>query len=199
MNPAPRWCVRRSMLEDRSEELNAAPAGGFVLRHLTAADEVAFREAVEAFCVSDPGWSFAFEYDDSEPFARYVERLEGWRHGRGVPRTFVPNSYYVGVVGGEIVGRVSLRHELNDFLAACGGHIGYGVTPGFRGRGYATRMLGLALRRAADLRIERALLFCNDENLASRRVIEKNGGEYNGRVRHPEGQMMRRYWIETPR
>ena len=186
------------MLGDPSEILNAASAEDLVLRPLRVDDEAALREAVEAFHRSDPAWLFAFDYDPSELFPRYLERLEAWRNGRSLPSGFVPSSFFVGVVKGAVAGRVSLRHELNDFLSAYGGHIGYGVVPGFRGRGIATEMLRLALRHASDLQIERALLFCDEENLASRRVIEKNGGEYDGQVRHPEGQIMRRYWITTP-
>lgn len=61
------------------------------------------------------------------------------------------NTFLVGVVEHEIVGRLSLRHYLNDFLARIGGHIGYGVTPAHRKKGYATEMLKQALPICSSL------------------------------------------------
>jgi hypothetical protein len=48
----------------------------------------------------------------------------------------VPETVYWGVVDGEYIGRVSLRHVLNPHLEQWGGHIGYQVRPSRRGRGY---------------------------------------------------------------
>ena len=92
----------------------------------------------------------------------------------------------------EIVGFLALRTRLNDWLLNEGGHIGYSVRPSRRQEGHATRALGLAVRRAAELGIERALVTCDDDNAPSARTIERNGGVYedtrNGK---------RRFWIET--
>ena len=75
-----------------------------------------------------------------------------------------------------MVGIINLRHELNDFLRDYGGHIGYSVHPAYWNRGYATQMLALALRESDALGLRELLLTCSPDNLASRRVIEKNGG-----------------------
>ncbi|MFE3317521.1 GNAT family N-acetyltransferase [Nocardia sp. NPDC059195] len=95
-------------------------------------------------------------------------------------------------VDGEIVGFLSLRHELNEFLRAEGGHIGYSIRPARRRQGHATRALALALARAAELGIDDALVTCDDNNVASARAIERCGGTlddvHNGK---------RRYWIRT--
>jgi predicted acetyltransferase len=92
----------------------------------------------------------------------------------------------------EYVGRMSIRHELNDWLAEAGGHIGYDVRRSRRGRGHATAMLRAALAVARDLGIERALLTCDDDNVASRIVIERNGG-----VLEDERDGKLRYWVPT--
>jgi predicted acetyltransferase len=92
----------------------------------------------------------------------------------------------------QVVGFLALRHELNAWLLEEGGHIGYSIRPARRREGHATRALGLAVRRAAELAIDRALVTCDEDNVASARTIERNGGVYedtrNGR---------RRYWIDT--
>ena len=74
------------------------------------------------------------------------------------------------------LGRINLRHHLNEGLSEIGGHIGYDVRPTARRRGHATAMLAAALPRAAELGIDQALVTCDAENTASRKVIEANGG-----------------------
>jgi len=77
----------------------------------------------------------------------------------------------------KIVGMVNIRHELNDFLIERGyGHIGYGIRPCERRKGYATKQLRLALEKCAELGIKKVHVGCNEDNEGSRRTIEKNGG-----------------------
>ncbi len=101
------------------------------LRQIIVSDERAFRAAVADFKCYDPDWTFAFHFDEKTDFAKYVQKVKDWSEGKDLGE-FVPNTFLVAVVGSKIVGRVSLRHELNDFLLREGGHIGYGVNvPGF--------------------------------------------------------------------
>ncbi len=90
--------------------------------------------------------------------------------------TFVPATHLWALMDEGFVGRISIRHELNDALRAVGGHIGYDTVPSFRGRGVATEMLRLALPVARGLGLAEVLVTCDDTNAASIRVIEKNGG-----------------------
>lgn len=168
------------------------------LRPLRVEDEAAFRAAVDEFKAAEPHWQFAFCYDPTASFADYVRRLERWSRGEDLAEDFVPNTFLVEVVGEVIVGRVSLRHELNAFLERYGGHVGYGVVPSQRGRGYATEMLRLTLPIAVSLGLARLLVTCDDDNVASIRVIEKNGGVFEGfttslGLERPG----RRYWIDV--
>jgi predicted acetyltransferase len=106
---------------------------------------------------------------------RYVAALTGstpetWPDG------YVPQSTFWWVAGSEYLGRLSLRHRLTPHLLVEGGNMGYEVRPSARGQGHATAMLAAALPLAAALGIEFARMDCDDDNDASRRVIEKNGG-----------------------
>jgi len=134
------------------------------------------------------------------PLRRYLQVLEDQRRGINLPPNHVPMTFLFAFVETRIVGRVSIRHSLNDFLSRVGGHIGYVVVPEFRRRGHATTLLGRALRIAhEELGIARVLVTCADDNVGSIRTIEKNGGILESVVRGPEGRPIRRYWIETPR
>ena len=76
------------------------------------------------------------------------------------------------------IGEVSFRHELNEMLQNFGGHVGYGVRPSLAGQGFATLALRMTVERANNMGIKELLLTCSPDNPASRRVIEKNGGEF---------------------
>lgn len=86
------------------------------------------------------------------------------------------STYFAISENNEIVGCIELRHSLNENLATIGGHIGYSVCPKDRRKGYATKMLKLVLQEARRLGIEKVLLTCNVDNIASRKTILKNGG-----------------------
>ncbi len=166
------------------------------LRTLRPEDEPSFENAVAAFKDEVPPFEFAFEYDESTPFSEYVKKLEGWSLGKGLPDNCVPATFLVGVVDGHIVGRLSLRHCLNDFLERIGGHIGYGVVPQYRKQGYATEMLRQALPICESLRIKKVLITCDVDNQASMKTIERCGGVFENETNDPELEIQkRRFWI----
>ena len=107
-------------------------------------------------------------------------------------RAWVPSTFLVADVGGEVVGRTSIRHELNDYLAALGGHIGSAVRPAYRGRGHAREILRQSLVIA---RAEGVLVTCDDDNIASRRTIERVGGVLDDVRAVPGAPLKRRYGI----
>ncbi len=111
----------------------------------------------------------------------------------------VPETILWYVEGDEFLGSISVRHGLTPMLELWGGHIGYAVRPSAWGRGYASTMLALMLDHVREhLPLNRVTLTANARNLASIRVIEKNGGILRDTVPHPwvEGDEGRRYWID---
>ena len=108
----------------------------------------------------------------------------------------VPHSMLYGFLGNEIVGRVSIRHELNEKLRYRGGHIGYAVAPRFRRRGYAIAMVKQALDYCRELGLKEIMVTCGDENTASWKVIEYFQGRLQDKIWDDEDEeMIRRYWI----
>ena len=95
------------------------------------------------------------------------------------------------------IGEVTIRHRLNDALLRRGGHIGYGIRYSEWNRGYGTRLLALALEKAKERQLSPVLLTCNDDNLASARVIEKSGFTLADKVvntNNGKTVLSRRYW-----
>ncbi|MFN8469839.1 MAG: GNAT family N-acetyltransferase [Caldilineaceae bacterium] len=104
---------------------------------------------------------------------------------------------YWAMEAGLMVGSIRLRYTLTPALRQVGGNIGYDVRPSRRNHGYATRMLALMLVRAREAGLDRVLLTVDVDNIASVRVIEKNGGvlECQGMV-EVHSAPIAHYWIQ---
>ena len=110
-------------------------------------------------------------------------------------RGFVPSTlYFLVAEANRIIGAIHFRHELNDRLRADGGHIGYGIRPGERKKGYATMMVELLLKKLGD-DYDQVMISCGDKNTASAKTIEHNGGVLEDIVERGGG-FTRRYWIK---
>lgn len=169
------------------------PAGGLRLRPFDVDDEVAATRAHEELAAE--GFTFLLDRDRVDTWAEYLTLLDRQHRGRDPRPDRVPSSFLAVTVDDVLVGRVSIRHELNAFLAREGGHVGYAIVPAHRRRGYATRALELA---AADLhdRGERpTLVVCDADNDASRAVIERCGGELVERTTRRTGEPLLRYHL----
>lgn len=134
---------------------------------------------------------------ETDDFDASVQRAKDHVCGIGLPEGWVPFNTYWLVCKNRIIGTCELRHRLTEALRKCGGHSGYSVRPSERRKGYGTGMLGLVLQKAKALGIERVLVTCSDDNIASARVIEKNGGKLADKIpsEHRDAPT-RRYWIE---
>jgi predicted acetyltransferase len=108
----------------------------FTLRRLNKSDEAAFLEAIGQWDHAS-GFVFTRDYESGMVFSDYLARLEANERGENLPPGFVPDTTLFAFVQGKIVGRLGIRHRVNDFLLKIGGHIGYGVVPAFRRQGYA--------------------------------------------------------------
>lgn len=125
-----------------------------------------------------------------------LETLRKEAAGEDLRPGWVRSDFLVAEVAGVPVGRVSLRHELNDQLRQVNGHVGYAVAPEHRRRGHATEMLRQSVARLAGRGVEQVLVTCEADNAGSAAVIETNGGVLED-IRDVDGRMIRRYWIDA--
>ena len=136
--------------------------------------------------------------EQAASFSAWLEQTRNVRDGVNLPAGWVPASTFFALrpADGCIVGVVNIRHTLNDFLRRQAGHIGYGVRPGERRKGYAVRMLALALDECRRLGLHSALIVCDSDNLGSVRTIQKNGGILENEMEETNGTGKRHYWVE---
>lgn len=112
---------------------------------------------------------------DYNHFLEWIELKRNWSEGKKLPEGFVPDTTYVLVDDDKYVGVFNLRHYLNDFLREGAGHIGYCISKEYRGKGYATKGLKMALDKAKEKDIDEVYLSVNKDNPASLKVQIKNG------------------------
>ncbi|EOS8269095.1 TPA: GNAT family N-acetyltransferase [Bacillus cereus] len=134
---------------------------------------------------------------DPSNFPAMVQELLDAHNGINLPDSWVPDStYWLVTDHNRIVGAVNIRHSLTEHLFNAGGHIGYGIRPSERRKGYAMKLLALSLEKAKQLNITKALIVCDEVNTASEKTILHNGGLRDEDFIEEDGNVVRRFWIE---
>jgi predicted acetyltransferase len=137
--------------------------------------------------------TYGSSWQSPAEFQRFIDAVRAEeREETPRPDNFVPTTSLWWVDDEAFLGRLSIRHRLAPGQAGLrNGHIGYEVRPSARRRGHATAMLAASLPYARRLGLTSVLLTCDDDNEASRRTIERNGGVPD----EPIDEKLR-YWIE---
>lgn len=95
----------------------------------------------------------------------------------------------------RIIGTIQLRHFLTDELKDHGGHIGYGIRPTERKKGYGKQQLLLVLQIAKDMKIPKVMITCDKDNIASSHTAMSCGGILTGENLH-KGKEQQIYLID---
>lgn len=139
------------------------------------------------------GTSYLQKYDVYEEWMKFVldNEKEGTKH------TEVTASVFLAIreEDNKLVGMINIRHTLNGYLYNFGGHIGYSVRKTERRKGYAKEMLKVALAECRKLEINKILLTCDANNIASIKTIKSCGGILENEVLNDK-TLIQRYWIE---
>lgn len=134
--------------------------------------------------------------DKNQTFEEFVQMWRDQSKGKKLHKGQVPATMYWLIDEGEVIGRIHLRHELNDFLLNYGGHIGYYIKPSKRRMGYGAKILQLGLTIARKMGMSKVLVICDVGNVGSQKIIEHCGGVLEDIVEQDENKpSKRRYWI----
>ena len=131
-------------------------------------------------------------------FSSYIQSLTDESKGINLPEGYVPCSHFWLIDENQsILGAVRIRHNINnEFLTLEAGHIGYDIAPSFRRNGYGKTILKLALTKAKALGLHKILLTADEDNIASRKIIESNSGKLENIVMGKVfPNLLARYWI----
>ncbi|PKD97825.1 GNAT family N-acetyltransferase [Macrococcoides caseolyticum] len=161
-------------------------------RKLTIKDKIAFEEYMREWNNPEEIVPTATNYSRYSSFEDMIEKLDMRESGQD----WVNNTTFFYFIDGVIIGAANIRHKLTKDLLNTGGHIGYGVARSYRGQGYATKILQESLVFARSIGIEKALITCDEDNIASSRVIIKNGGLEDKPYLQSDGIKSRRFWID---
>ena len=131
--------------------------------------------------------------NDYHNFDHYLANLDNLHP----TETHVPSStfFLCDEQNGRLLGAVNIRHYLNDYLLQYAGHIGDGIRPTERNKGYGTEMVRLALDQCKKLGIFKVLMVCDKDNVASAKTIIKNGGVLQNEFVDEKGKLQQKYWI----
>ena len=175
------------------------------LREVTKQDEEEIIEMYDEYIISEliPGIDRFegirdFEKLEKLSFNDWIEDLEKNKYEENLPETYSPHTLYLAVNdNNKIVGAIGIRWKKVPVLMTFGGLIGYSIRPSQRGKGYASEMLKLALDKFKNTNIKDILITCKDFNIASKKVIEKNGGIFENTYSNvDDGYTYLRYWIK---
>ena len=145
-------------------------------------------------------WSLLEQYRTTEEFEKVIRTINNAKIGKEIG-DFAPSvTYWVKAVNSnKLIGSVNIRYYLTKEGFETWGHIGFGVRPSERKKGYATQMLLFALSECRGMKMEKVLIGCLEENIASAKTIEKCGGVLENIVEHEyngENVFIKRYWFE---
>lgn len=155
-----------------------------------------FLEAAAELRQTDRAETEEAQVDSAEKFADYVDRLLKNRIGERLHPGYVASTELWLIDRGEYIGRIGLRHDLeNEYLKNIGGHIGYVIRPSMRSKGYGTKILELGLKKAHEMGYDELMITCDEDNYASRKIIEKNEGEFMGNITDPKSKRTKRRYI----
>ena len=176
------------------------------LREAKLEDEKIIREMYEEYMSNDPIPGIDrfeglrdLEKLEEKSFKEWIDDLEKGKDEKNLPSTYSPHTLYLAINDEEkLVGAIGLRWKMVPALITFGGLIGYSIRPSERGKGYASEMLKLGLEKFKNAEINNVLISCKDFNIASKKVIEKNGGVFEDvYINKEDGYNYLRYWIEV--
>lgn len=173
------------------------------LKEPTMEEKEEIERMVKEFAEANDEYPFEglgnFKKVHEESYEEFYKGLEVNKHIDDINPNWANQTSYVLIdKNGHIYGAANIRHELKGKLFEIGGHVGYAIRPSERGKGYGTLQLELLLKKIDEMGIERALITCRENNIGSKKTMEKFIGEADTLVPSMyDGIMEYRYWVDV--
>lgn len=142
-------------------------------------------------------WVLQLKYHNQKFFDEMLDRVQEVENGKNLGEYATSSTYwlYEDEIN-KLLGASNLRHYLTEEGFKLWGHIGYGIRPSERRKGYATELLKMTLKEAKKYNIDHVLLGAYTGNIGSWKVMEKCGAKLENIVIEDEtGLPVKRYWI----
>lgn len=129
-------------------------------------------------------------------FDEYISNFNILDNVENITNGIVPYSEYWLIENGEYIGTIVIRHKPSGRLESIKSHIYFHIIPSKREKGYGLKILELGLVKARKLGLKDIIITCNYDNVASRKIIEQNGGIFIEDITVPDGPVMNKYVIK---
>lgn len=165
-------------------------------REFTKEDKLKLLDMVNEINNLDSNFEGLSNIKKIDDYDSFLEQLEKNKHQELINPEYSPQTTFGVFDDNILVGGFNLRYTIKGELINHGGNIGYLIRPSERKKGYGTLMLGLALKKAQEIGLDRVLISCRKDNVASEKVIENNGGIYESSYYDEKlKKTYKRYWI----
>ncbi len=143
-------------------------------------------------------WPLHLKYHTEEFFNDMLKRVDEVEKGINLDGYTSSTTYWLyDTDNDKIIGASNLRHFLNDEGTKYWGHIGYGIRPTERRKGYGTLILNLTLDKAKDMNMNRVMLGAYEGNISSWKTMEKCNGKFEKIIYEEEtGLPIKKYYID---
>lgn len=131
----------------------------------------------------------------------WLERLKITENSKTCPEDKCPGYTYflIREKDDKIIGMICIRYNLNEKMLIRGGHIGFGIRPTERKKGYNKINLYLGLKKCKELGLSKVLLTASDDNMGSFKTILALGGVLENKIIDEQNPdiMIGRYYINV--
>ena len=124
-------------------------------------------------------WPLHLKYHTEELYNEMLKRVEDVENGIDLGEYASSSTYWLyDEENNKIIGASNLRHYLTEEGVKTWGHIGYGIRPSERRKGYATQLLNLTLEEAKKHKFDKVYLGAYVGNIGSWKTMEKFNAEF---------------------
>lgn len=137
------------------------------------------------------------DIENFESISQWLEKIKIMENPDTCPKEKVTATQYMlfRKSDGKVIGLINFRHYLNEYLKNFGGHIGYSIVHGERGKKYGKKQLLFCLEKVREKGLDRVLITCDKNNFASKGTIKSVGGIFQEEVKQENGIITLKYWV----